>query len=425
MPDLFDDTGDETLAVVRALRVEMGTRTPLRRRALALIARPTVAIMALFTLAQVALLAFFWRARPLPDELTAIAQGGRVAQGDGLAATFNAMGHFAGGLLWPAITSAGYLAGGLIGVRVIAIACTAFAGLATASAAKNLFGSLAGVFTALVFAISGPVIYFAHLAVPDQLALVGVAVGFWAITKTSAARQREWLIVAGCAFAVAALAQFSALLCLIPLIGVALALRGRPSSTAIFITTLIVAVIVVSRALPPPVSAFALIPIRAHKGLSLSVSVSAKGLQLLATGGLAWVMVIAGWIAARDRGRLALTLVAGMLVWPVALALAGSTADAERHIVFGLLFGLPLVGAAFATLWDGERLNGPRRAVAVALLLAVGMTGLLQARAFDTGSALTAPHGIHVVWGRADGDAPAPSHPAAPMVAGVVGPKIP
>ncbi len=398
-----ENASDDTLGMVEALRVGMGQPTPLRHRALALVSQPIVAIMALFALAQIALLTFFWQASPLPDETDAITQGARVLRGGALSSTYNALSHLTGVSLWPAMTSASYLIGGLIGVRVIAIICTTLAGLASAGAAKNLFGPVAGIFTAIIFALSGPVIYFAHLAVPDQLALVGVAVSFWAITQASAARQREWLIVAACAGAVAVIAQFSAALCLIPLLGVALALRGRSTATGLLITGMIVAAIVTSRVFPAPESALALLPGRSRAGLSLSVSVSAAGMRILAIGALAWVMVIAGWIAARERGRLAVTLVAGMLVWPVALALANSTVDAERHIVFGLLFGLPLVGAAFATLWDSEeRLGALRRGVAVALLLAVGAVGLIQARAFDTGSALGASHGVHVVWGKAD-----------------------
>ena len=71
-------------------------------------------------------------------------------------------------------------------------------------------------------------------------------------------------------------------------------------------------------------------------------------------------------------------------------------------------------------------MSGLWRVVAVALLLAAGSAGLLQARALDTGSALNAPHGIHVVWGRTDASAPATPlarRYAAPGVAGVVGPK--
>jgi hypothetical protein len=390
----------------------MGVRTPLRKRVQALVSQPTVAIMALFALAQAALLAFFWRAGPLPDETVAFEQGARVARGGGLSAIFTEAPHLTGALLWPALTYASYLIGGLAGARAIAIACTALAGLATASAAKNLFGRMAGVFTAILFAISGPVIYLAHLAVPDQLALVGVAVSFWGITKASAARQREWLIVAACAGAVAVVAQFSALLCLIPLIGVALALRGRPGASGIFITALIVVAIAVSRIFPAHESALALIPTRSRSGWSLSVSASAASLQLLAVGGIAWLMVIAGWISAREKGRLAWALIVGLLVWPVALALAGSAVDAERHIVFGLLFGLPLVGSAFARLWESERrLSGLWRAVAVALLLAVGITGLLQAQALDTGSLLASQHSIHVIWGRASVGAVTPYHP--------------
>ncbi len=409
----YEEVGDETLAVIRALRGEMGPRAPLQSRALALVSQPTVAIMALFTLAQMALLAFFWQARPLPDEAAAIAQSARFIQGGWLPGAYGAVSHFTGAPLWPAIASPGYLLGGLFGVRVIAIICAALAGLATASAAKNLFGPMAGVFTAIIFALSGPALYFAHLAVPDQLALLGIAVSVWAITQASETRQREWLIVAGCACAVAMIAQVSALLCLIPLLGVLLALNGRPAATGFFLTGLIVVAIVVSRVFPAPESALALIPGRSRAGLSLSVSVSATALQLLAIGALAWVMVIGGWIAARGQGLLAVTLVAGMLVWPVALALAGSAVDAERHIVFGLLFGLPLVGVAFAALWETERrLGALRRVFAVALLLAVGTVGLLQARALDTGGPLSAPHGIHVTWGKADAGQQTPAFTA-------------
>ncbi|HEX9039053.1 MAG TPA: glycosyltransferase family 39 protein [Ktedonobacterales bacterium] len=390
---------DESL--VRALRREMFPRRSLGSRALALFSQPDVILMSLFVLAQVALLSVYdWNGQQ-PAEATALAQGSSVARGGAPGATFSGLSHLTGAPIWPVFASAAALAG-LTGARVLAILCVAGAGVATARAARNLYGRAAGVFTAALLALSGPLIFIAHLATADHVALLGVAVSFWAITQASETRRNEWLLVAAAAFFIAVTAQFAALPLIIPLGLVALALRARPAYTIFSITGLVVVTILVSRFAPPPVSVFAIIFHRGVGSLSTSVFVSAAGLQLVALGVVAWGAAIAGWIATREQGRLAAALFTGLLLIPVSLALQGGALDTGPRIVPSLLFGAPLMGQAFATLWLGpERLNMARRVIAVILLLGVATVGLSQARGLTQPNQLRPSFDIHATWGKA------------------------
>jgi dolichyl-phosphate-mannose-protein mannosyltransferase len=408
-PPLADDEPpDETQLVVRALRQDISARESVVRRAVAALTQPSLIIMALFAVIEMATLPL-WGARVAPDEITSLAAGLRAAQGFDLSQGAQALAHVMGTLIWLGVAGAGYQLGGLVGARAVAIVCVAIAGLATAAAAKNLFGAIAGLFTAIVFALTGPVIYLAHLAVPDQLALVGMAVSLWAITQAAASRRDGWLLVAVCAFSVGVIAWSPALLGLIPLIGVALALRGRPSLTTLYVVALVVAAIVMSRVFPAPTSALAIIPHRSRAGLSLSLSVSALSLETLYDGFVVWALAVAGWgVARRWKGELAAALVVGMLVWPAYVALAGDGANIERRLAFGFVFGLPLAGAAFAALQSASaRSDALRWARVAVLLLAIAATGVAQAWAYHGWSGLIAPHAIHVVVGKADVGAPA------------------
>jgi 4-amino-4-deoxy-L-arabinose transferase-like glycosyltransferase len=381
----------------------MFPRLSLGQRALTLFSPPDVVLMTLFVAVQVALLAFAGWPDAQPAEASALAQAERIARGDGLGAALGGLSHLAGAPLWAALAGVGALAGGLVGARVIAILCLAGAGVAIARAARNLFGGVAGIFTAALFALSGPLLFIAHLATPDHLALLGVAVSLWAITQASKTRRDEWLLLAGVAFAIAVVAQVAALPLIVPLGLVMLTRREQPTSLLYAILSLCVLALLVSRFAPPPVAVLAILPRRGPTGLRLHALISAAGLQLVALNALAWGGALAGWMSAvaRDQGRLAAALFAGLLFGPVIAALSGGALDALQWTVPSLLFGLPLMGLAFATLWlGGERLRVARQALAVALLLLVGGVGLLQARGLGAPGALRPAHGIHFFWGR-------------------------
>lgn len=413
--------GDETLAVVRALRVEMGVRTPLWRRALALAAQPVTAIMLAFAAAQALALALGGRVGAAPGEAASISDGLSALRGNGLASYVASLTHVTGAPLWQVIAAAGYLAAGALGARVIAVACATAAGLATASAARNLFGPAAGIFTALLYALSGLVIYFARVATPDQLALAGVAVSFWAITQATESRRGEWLIIAAIAFGVGVIAQFSTILLVIPLVGVTLALRGRATHIALFATGLVALAIALNFALPGHASVLTITPRRSPAGWVFSAHASAAGLRLFFDGAAVWGLAVVGWIAARGYGRLAVALVVGMLTWPVALALTGMAADAEGRVLIGFVFALPLASMVFVALWDPDhRWSLFRRGLAAAFLLAVAVVGVSQARALATGSVSTlAPVSATFTLDAAPAHAPVPyraSMRAAPVV---------
>jgi hypothetical protein len=376
---------DETLAMVRALRGEMKRRPPFWRVALSPLRQPATSVIALFMVVQALALSLWGAPRPLAAPSLAL---------------------LTGGALWQPLASLISTAGGTLALQIAGILLMAVTGLAMAGATRHLFGKPAALGAALAFALSGPVLYVAHLPTTSQLAFAGVAMSFWAITKASTSHENRWLIGAAVAFVVAALAQYSALLALLSLACVALALYSRPAWVGGYITGLIIIAILVASVSAVTLGhagVFTLALTHTKASRSLDFSVSAPTFQLLYDGAVIWALVIAGWIVTRWRGAIAGALGAATFVYPVYLALANSAQDAEWLLIFGFIFGLPLAGAAITTLWTADA--GPSvkwRLVTVALLIFIATAGIIQARTLESGNGSIPAHPIHVSLGKVD-----------------------
>ena len=102
---------------------------------------------------------------PTLDEGIYLTAGRRTLEGSGGADGY--LGWFAGSLLWPSLAGIGDAVGGLEGARVVAALLVTIALVGVWRASATLFGSRAGLCTAALGAVTGPVLALGHLAVID------------------------------------------------------------------------------------------------------------------------------------------------------------------------------------------------------------------------------------------------------------------
>jgi hypothetical protein len=332
----------------------------------------------LFTAGQVV-----WTLRqttgPFMDESLYILAGLRTIEGHGL--TDGYLTWFAGSLLWPVLSAGAYLVGGLVGARLLAVASTTLALIGTWRSGRNLFGPAPGFWAALAFALSGPLLHLAHFAVYDQVALAGISVSLWAISKVRHTDERRWLLVGAVAFAIGVIGKYPMILCLGPLLGVILALRRGRARTDIFILLYLSTAILLVYVLPVQQALSQFFVWRTENNPAFGVTPAMIRFSLLFYTFPALLLAAAGWIVARDQRRLASWLYAGLLLWPIYHVLTNNSVGAEKHIVFGFLFGYPLAGVALARAWQQRgwkmMVARPMLALVIAGLAFIGATQAL------------------------------------------------
>lgn len=353
----------------------------------------TLAVLALFIGCEIALI-MSQRTGPFGDEAIYIFAGMRTIEGYGL--SDNYLTWFAGSLLWPVVAASGYIVGGLVGARLIALACTSLAIFASAKASRNLFGEPAQLWTALALVVSGPVIYLAHLAVYDQLALAGVAASFWAVSRLGRKDERRWLLVAVFAFAIAVIAKYPMILCLTPLVGVVFALRRKRAQADLFILLSASIALLLIYVLPLREQLVQFLLWRQENNPSFGATTETVRFSLVWYGGLAWLLAsiaaVVLWVADKKKRLLIIVLIGGLLLWPAYHFLIDNVVSEEKHQVFGFLFGYPLIGALFAGLWLRPGVwRWLRRSVVIVALLAMAFAGIAQAMQMDRGWPDTRP----------------------------------
>jgi len=353
----------------------------------------TIAVLLVFIGCEIALI-LSQQTGPFGDEAIYIFAGMRTIEGYGL--SDNYLTWFAGSLLWPVVSASGYIVGGLVGARLIALACTSLAIFASAKAARNLFGEPAQLWTALALVVSGPVIYLAHLAVYDQLALAGVAISFWAVSRVGRRDERRWLLVAVLAFAVAVIAKYPMILCLTPLVGVVFTLRRKRAQADLFILLSASIALLLIYVLPLRDQLVQFLLWRQENNPSFGATTETVHFSLLWYGALAWLVAgiaaVILWVADRNKRLLIIVLIGGLLLWPAYHFIIDNVVSEEKHQVFGFLFGYPLIGAMFAWIWlRPGTWRWLRRGVVIVALLAMAYAGIAQAMQMDRGWPDTRP----------------------------------
>lgn len=299
------------------------------------------------------------------DEGIYVSAGLRTLDGQGLADGYPTW--VTGSLAWPVLAALGAKAGGLFGARLVATACVVAALALAASATGTLFGPRARLWAAIAGATYGPVLALAHLAVYDALALLGMAIGLLGVVRLRATDDRRWLLVAACGLVVCALAKYPAVIFgAPPLVALLFAARGRRATfdAAVAGAAAGAALLVFFLADRGDLATFVAFRVTENPTFGVTRTMIAYAAAYFLA--VPCVLALAGLVLARGQRRVGAALCAGLLVVPAFHVVTGNPVGDNKHVVFAVLFALPLIGLTLATAaptW--------RRALVVAPLVAV------------------------------------------------------
>jgi len=314
---------------------------------------------------------------PFFDEGIYLTAGQRVWDGHGYSDGY--LRWFAGSLLWPTLAGAVARVSGLEGGRAIALALSAVTLLALWRATENLFGSKAALWAVFAFALSGPFMALARMAVYDALALAGIATSLWAITQLAKRGNRAWLVVAAAAFTVGMFAKYPAALMLFPLMGVLVLLRRGQAMTDIVLFGFLSLALALAFYLPVRDDLASFLGYRLTHSPASGVSAGMIAVELSRLSALPLLLAITGWLVARQARAVATVLLLSLLLWPAYHLVLKDSVSSTKHLAYGFLFAYPLVGPAIDALLEADPPWAlTRKAVVAGLLIVLAATGITQ-----------------------------------------------
>jgi hypothetical protein len=313
---------------------------------------------------------------PTLDEGIYLTAGRRTLDGSGIADGY--LSWFAGSLLWPVVAGLSDHVAGLAGARVAAAVFIAIGLAATWRAAVVLFGRKAGFFTALAALTTGPVIAIGHLAVVDAPAVAGLGIAFWATTELVQRDHRVWLVTAALAYAFAVLAKYPVAACGLPLLLLIAVLRRRRAAMDIVIFGAVASAILVTFFLSQRGQLGYFVGWRAENNPTFGVTRPMVAVSQAWNAGLPLLLATAGLLACRRKAVGAILLL-GALLFPLYHLGTGSPVGDSKHVVFGCVFTLPLIGLLFSRIARGQF----GITVAACLVVAMGALGFVQAQRLD------------------------------------------
>jgi len=318
---------------------------------------------------------------PFFDEGIYVTAGLRTLQGFGRSDGY--LGWFAGSLFWPSLAAVGYMAAGLVGMRMVAGALVAIAFAATIQATRSLFGKRTGFWTALALSVNGPLFSLARLGAYDVLALSGIAVSFWGMTELAKKDGRGWLALSAVAFTIGMLAKYPMGLMLLPLAGFLFALRGRKVIFDLGIFGFISVGILIALVAPVRGQIAALVSWQIENRPAFGVTRGMIGLTIFYLSAVPFLLAMGGWFVAKTKRPLATVLLLSLVIWPAYHILSGNPVGPNKHLVFGFLFAYPLVGLALDRAWEKVRGRGLARAAVIIVLVGLFALGFAQVRQGD------------------------------------------
>jgi hypothetical protein len=283
---------------------------------------------------------------PFLDEGIYVAAGLRTLQGHGLRDDY--LSWFSGSLMWPVIAALAWKLAGLAGARAAAALCVT-AGLAGAlKATGNLLGIRVRAAAALAAVTSGPVIALGHLAVYDTLAVAACGGAFWALTEFVARNDRAWLCLAALLYALAGLAKYPALLFAgPPLMLLLVTMRGARARTDLGLFVFIAGAVLLVYFLSDRAQLTEFEGFRTQNNPNFHVTRGQILYSQLYLSIVPLLLAVTGVVLLRER-RVALALLSGVLGAPLYHLLTGNPSGDQKHVVFSLLFMLPLIGVTIS-----------------------------------------------------------------------------
>ena len=263
-------------------------------------------------------------------------------------------------VLYPVLAAVLDRIGGLELVRFSSLACIIGTALLLRSLATNLFSARAGLLTAAMFSLTGPVIYVAHLGTFDAPVVLLLALALWlGLTRTS---MRSALLM-GAVLALAVVTKYTAYVFVPPILVMALYSpsparvidrhRLARSLGALFVTCNIIGLAYLAggptmeaavrftttdRAARSPASPWYLLR---------QVPDNIWLIGACAAVGLVWA------ISARQRNLvlLGLAFIGTAALLPLAQLRLGEAVSFEKHLAYSSLFLAPLAGWGLARPW--------------------------------------------------------------------------
>ncbi|WP_100499136.1 hypothetical protein [Geodermatophilus chilensis] len=236
-----------------------------------------------------------------------------------------------------------------------------------------------GVFAALVFAVSGPVLVLSHFATYDAPSYAAVAwalaVGVW-VARGERARSRWWAVLVGVLLALAVLLKYaSAIDAPFVLLAVAATSLGDASrrwrglATSLVAGSTAVVVLALSAATwaRPLVEGVIDSTVR-RQSLAPEPTVQLLGRVVGDVGPMIALGLLGGLVVLRRRPALGAVLLVASVAAPLYQVHTGESVSLHKTVVLGLVFGAPLAGrlcAALVDRWWGTPL------VAAALLVSL------------------------------------------------------
>jgi hypothetical protein len=316
---------------------------------------------------------------PFLDEGIYVAAGLRTLQGHGISDGY--LSWFSGSLLWPVLAGVGWKLWGLAGARAMAALCVTLGLVGMLKATGNLLGERVRAATALAAVTSGPVIALGHLAVYDTPAVAAAGCSFWALTEFVRRDDRAWLVGAALLYALAGLSKYPVMLFIgPPLILLTIVLRGRRARMDLCLFAFIAAAVLLIYLLAerPQLATFESFRVTDNPTFGVT-----RGQILYSQFYLTIVPLllgVTGVVLLKGRRRMALALLTGVIAAPIYHLVTGNPSGDQKHVVFGLIFVLPLIGVTFT-----YALRRWRALLAVPALLGLAAFAFVQVERIDEG----------------------------------------
>jgi len=315
---------------------------------------------------------------PFLDEGIYVAAGLRTLQGHGISDDY--LSWFSGSLMWPVIAGLGWKAFGLAGARAAAAICVTIGLVGMVKAAGNLFGPQVRAASALAAVTSGPVLALAHLAVYDTLAVAAAGCSFWALTEFLRRDDRAWLCASAVLYALAVLAKYPVLMFIgPPLVLLTIAVRGRRARMDLAVFGFIAGALLLIYFLADRSQLSAFESFRVANNPSFNVSRNQIAYSQIYLSAVPLVLASAGAMLL-ERRRIALALLSGVAGAPVYHLVTGNPSGDQKHVVFGLIFMLPLIGVTLSLAMERRK-----ALLAVPAILGIAAFGLVQLTRIDEG----------------------------------------
>jgi Dolichyl-phosphate-mannose-protein mannosyltransferase len=260
--------------------------------------------------------------------------------------------------IWPWIAAASFRFGGLIALRLTAVALSTGAFALTVDATRRLFGDSTAFGAAAALALNGAGFALGHLGVYDVPALAATSLSFWCISCLATEGGARWVVGAALAAGLGVICKYAYVFMGPVLFAAMLAVsRSRVRHALLFLAIASAIVmghdkLILGTWLPVSYSAYRSASVKIGRAM-----VGAEQLYFF----LPVLLGLIGYYAVRrDREStapiriLAYALLAPLFVWPIFHIVANTAQAANKHVVAGALLSAPLAGIA---LRNGQRLR--------------------------------------------------------------------